>query len=136
VWFGLVLIGLSCTLTLVAGYVGQRSWQKRNAVLNALTCKPADDGDGGTFTSCTLDVTYTDPSGRSGTAHLAGVAANRIHDNTIDVYFSDATSHPSINPEQRIPASAFVVVIACAWFIVGAICLIVAAVSRRTARRS
>jgi hypothetical protein len=132
VWFGLVLIGMSCTLALVAGYVGRHPSQKRNAMINAQVCQPADQGR--TFPACTLDVTYTDPSGRVGTAHLTGVAPNLIHDHSVDVYFSEATSDPSINREQPVPASTFVVLIACVWLIIGAIALIVAVVSRRTTR--
>jgi hypothetical protein len=133
VWLGLVLIGMSCTLALVAGYVGQHRSQKRNAIINAQVCQPADQGRA--FPACTLDVTYADPSGRVGTAHLTDVAPNRIHDHSVDVYFKKATSLPSINREQPVPASTFVVLVACAWLIVGGIALIVAVSSRRTARR-
>jgi hypothetical protein len=65
VWIGLVLIGSSCTLIVMAAYVGQRS---------------------------------------------------------------------TIDPQQRIPASTVVAMIACVWIVVAAIWLTVGVVSRRTAR--
>jgi hypothetical protein len=86
-----------------------------------------------TFTACVLDVSYTDPSGHSGTAHLTGVESTRIHANTVNVYFSSSSPRAAINPEQRIPSWAFVLFAVLVWFLLG---LLAFAVYPRRRRRA
>jgi hypothetical protein len=123
-----IALAIVGTISPVAGYVAQRSWVKRTAVIDTQSCHPAEIGIGtnsGTFAACTLAVSYFDAAGRTGTAQLTGVESTRIHGNTVDIYFRSSTSHAVINPQDRIPSWAFVLLGGAVWFMLGLVALAV-----------
>jgi hypothetical protein len=116
--FTCIVLAVVCTIGVVAWWASERSWVKRTAVIDVRSCHKANS-DGGPYTACSLDVSYRDPSGRSGTGHLTGVDARRIHDNTVVVYFASSTSHVAINPEQRNGPVDYVLMALFFWFVFG-----------------
>jgi hypothetical protein len=127
------------TISPVAGYYAQRSWVKRTAVIDSQSCHPAEPGGGngsrdGTFTACNLAVSYRDAAGHSHSARLVGIESTRIHEDTVDVYFNSSTSRAVINPQDRIPSWAFVLLGGAVWFMLGSVAL--AVYPRRRGRRA
>jgi hypothetical protein len=138
IWaISIIALAVVSTASPVAGYVAQRSWVKRVAVINTQSCHPAGIGNGNggangnTLTSCTLAVSYLDAAGHSDTAHLTGVESTRIHEHTIDIYFRSSTSNAVINPQDRVPSWAFVLLGGAVWFMLGLVALAVYPRGRR-----
>lgn len=132
VWsISVIALALAGTASPIAGYVAQRSWVRRTAVVRDQSCHPVEIGSNGgdasvsTFSACNLAVSYLDASGHSGTAHLAGVESSRIHGDTVDIYFSSSTSRAVINPQDRIPSWAFVLLGVSVWFVLGLVAIAV-----------
>jgi hypothetical protein len=143
VWaISVIALAVAATISPVAGYYAQRSWVKRTAVIDSQSCHPAETGGGngarsGTFTACNLAVSFRDATGHSHTAHLVGIESTRIHEDTVDVYFSSSTSGAVINPQDRIPSWAFVLLGGAVWFMLGFVALAVYRPGRPSrARRS
>ena len=133
VWsISIIGLALAGTASPVAGYVAQRSWVRRTAVVHNQSCHPVEIGSNGgggasdgTFRACNLAVSYLDASGHSDTAHLTGVESARIHGDTVDIYFSSSTSRAVINPQDRIPSWAFVLLGVSVWFVLGLVAIAV-----------
>ena len=133
VWsISIIGLALAGTASPVAGYVAQRSWVRRTAVVRDRSCHPVEIGSNGgsgasdgTLRACNLAVSYRDASGHSDTANLTGVESARIHGDSVDIYFSSSTSCVVINPQDRTPSWAFVLLGVSVWFVLGLVAIAV-----------
>jgi hypothetical protein len=126
-----ILLGFAALCTLIAVVIGVQQTQQIGvwARVKSKSCHTSDSGGGAAWmsfkdASCVLGLSYRAPSGKAGTVTFHGVDDFRIHhDNSghdvVKIYFSPG-SDTAVNPQDRPPWWALLVIIGCVLVICGA----------------